>query len=203
MFYLKIDFKTIVCFADYIFPAIDLIRVSLLLPKINEELCASKDSVRLIDTLLVCGTDANSTPNQMVAFRALSNMFSHPVGEQLAITNASIIFKALSKPLSTNKNVLIALSTVFLNFAVSYQNKDSNSEHKFECFAAVVQHLQAMTESEAVFRYLVALGTLANHDSNISPLLKSEDISPLIKKFTNSSNPEKVRNCAQKLLELK
>ena len=190
-------------FADYIFPAVDLIRVSLLLPRVNEELCASKDSVRLIDTLLVCGTDVSSTPNQMVAFRAISNMFIHPVGEQLAITNGPIIFKALSKPLSTNKNVLIALSTVFLNFSVSYRNTEPNSGHKFECFAAIINHLNGMTEPEAVFRYLVALGTLAQNDSLIGPNLKSEDVLPMIKKFTNTSNPEKVRKCAQKLLELK
>ncbi|CAG2118513.1 unnamed protein product, partial [Medioppia subpectinata] len=67
-----------------IFPALDLIRLSLLLPQINEDLCASKDSLRLIDTLLVCGTDANSTPNQLVAYRALANMFAHTVGEHLA-----------------------------------------------------------------------------------------------------------------------
>ena len=181
----------------------DLIRVSLLLPKINEELCASKDSIRLIDTLLVCGTDVNSTPNQMVAYRALSNMFSHPVGEHLALTNSPIIFKALAKPMSNNKNVLISLSTVFLNFAVSYQNKDTNSEHKFQCFATVVNHLSGITESEALFRYLVALGTLAQNDSNISLLLKSEDVLTLIKKLSISSNPEKVVKCAQKLLEIK
>ena len=175
--------------------------MSLLLPRVNEELCASKDSVRLIDTLLVCGTDANSTPNQTVAYRALSNMFAHPVGENLAITNASIIFKALSKPLSTNRNVLTALSTVFLNFAVSYKT-EPNSEHKFECFAVVVNHLKEVNESEAVYRYLIALGTLANNDSIISPLLKSEDVLPLINKFTNTSNQEKIRKCAQKLLDL-
>lgn len=188
---------------DYIFPALDLIRVSLLLPQINEELSASKDSMRLIDTLLVCGTDANSTPNQTVAYRALSNLFAHPLGEQLAITNSSIIFKALSKPLSTNKTVEIGLATIFLNFAVSFHNNEPNSELKFECFTTVLKHLNEVNEPEAIFRYLVCLGTLAYNDSNISSLLKSQEVLPLIKKLTNCLNSEKVGKCAQKLLELK
>ena len=138
----------------------------------------------------------------MVAYRALSNMFAHLLGEHLALTHCPIIFKALAKPMSADENVLISLSTVFLNFAVSYQNKDTIPEHKFQCFATVVQHLSGITEPEALFRYLVALGTLALNDSNISSLLKSADVLTLIKKLSISSNSEKVVKCAQKFLEI-
>jgi hypothetical protein len=197
-----IEINLLIIFIDYIFPALDSIRVSLLRPRINEELCASKDSIRLIDTLLVCGTDVNSTPNQLVAFRALSNLFAHPVGEALAITHSSIIFKALSKSLSSNKNVEIALSTVFLNFSVSFDNHEHDSGLKFDCLATVINHLNAFKEPEAQFRSLVSLGTLIYNDSDIKSSLKSDDVLSLIKKFTNCSNPEKLGKCAQQLLEL-
>ena len=189
-------------FSGHIFPALDLIRASLLLPQINEDLCASKDSARLIDTFLVCATDADSTPNQIVAFRALSNLFAHPVGEQLAISFASVIFKALSKLLSSNKNVLVSFSTVYLNFAVSFHKTEPNSELKFECFTSIVHHLNSVVEPEAVYRLLVALATLAHHDSNLTPVLKSEEVSVIIKKLSSSCKSDKVVNCAQQILQL-
>ncbi|XP_054161427.1 phospholipase A-2-activating protein-like [Oppia nitens] len=187
----------------YIFPALDLIRASLLLPQINEDLCASKDSMRLIDTLLVCGTDANSTPNQLVAYRAICNLFAHPVGQHLALANGSIIFKALSKPLSTNKNAMTALSTIFLNFAITFnKTNEQNSEQKFQCFTTVINHLNEIIEPEAVYRLLVSLGTLAFNDSNINNLFKNEELLDLLKKIKSNIKEEKVVKCVDLLLEM-
>lgn len=130
-------------------------------------------------------------------------MFAHPVGEQLAITYASVIFKALSKFSSNNRNVLIALSTVYLNFAVSFQKTEPNPELKFECFTAIIQRLDSIVEPEAVYRLLIALGTLVHNDHNLSPIATAQEVSSTIKKFTTPSNPDKVAKCAKQLLELK
>ncbi len=138
----------------------------------------------------------------MVAFRALSNLFAHPVGEALAITHSSIIFKALSKSLSSDKNVEIALSTIFLNFSVSFHSHEHDSGLKFDCLATVINHLNAFKEPEAQFTSLVSLGSLAHNDSTIKSSLKSDHVFSIIKKFTNCSNPEKLGKCAQQLLEL-
>lgn len=128
-------------------------------------------------------------------------MFAHPVGEQLALTNTQVIFKALSRVNSSNKNVLISLATIYLNFAVSFSKPEPNSELKFECFTSIVHHLNSITESEAVFRFLVGLGTLGHNDPNLTLVLKSEEVVAIVKKFTNPSNPEKVSSCAKSLLK--
>lgn len=181
-----------------------MIRVSLLLPRVNEELCASKDSARIIDTLLVCATDANSTPNQLLALRTLSNLFTHPVGEALAITNCPIILKALSNSFSANRNVQIAEATLGLNFAVSFckEENNSNANLKIECLTSIISHLINTNEPEANFRHLVALGTLSYKDNNILNLLKNEETLKVLKKLSAQMNPAKVGKCAEYLLNI-
>ncbi|RWS25934.1 phospholipase A-2-activating protein-like protein, partial [Leptotrombidium deliense] len=113
---------------QYLFPALDLLRMALLLPKVNEALSASKDSVRMVDTLLISATDANSTPNQICALRALSNLFSHSLGQALMISHAGVVFKAISEcKQSTNKNVQIACSTIYINYSVVFSKEQNES----------------------------------------------------------------------------
>lgn len=189
---------------SHIFPALDLIRASLLIPKINEELSASKDSARLIDTLLVCATDSSSDPNQLLALRALCNMFSHPVGEALVFTHAATIFKALNAcPLSTNKNIQIAQSTLYLNYAVSFYKTHQHDGLKFECLTAVFTMMKPDADPEVQFRLLVSIGTLIQNDSNVLQLIKSEDVVSILDALTKRlDNPEKLIKCAQLLLKI-
>ncbi|RWS17113.1 phospholipase A-2-activating protein-like protein [Dinothrombium tinctorium] len=187
---------------QYIFPALDLLRLSVLLPKVTETLCTSKDSIRLLDTLLIYATDSSSTPNQMLSLRTLCNLFSHQLGQAFMVNYSSTIFKALgmSNIQTTHKNVQIALSTIFLNYAV-YLSTDSNTALKMECLSSITFIIKEKIDGEAMFRLLVALGTLLS-DKQLLNLSKSEELYNLIANLKTCTNPEKVGKCAEKICKL-
>lgn len=188
----------------YIFPALDLLRLALLLPKVNEDICASKDSIRLIDTLLICATDNSSVPNQMLALRSLCNLFSHSIGESLAVTHSNTILKAVDAcGKSQNKNVQVALSTLYLNYAI-HLNSDKNSDQalKFECLTHIASLLTKNLDPEAQYRLMVALGTLIATNAELRQMTKSEDLFKVVNNLVSCTNPAKVGNCAEQLSSL-
>nr|XP_060618445.1 phospholipase A-2-activating protein [Anolis sagrei ordinatus] len=187
---------------DIVFPALDILRLSIRHPCVNESFCGEKDGVQFCSHLIKFLSPEEKQANQMLALRILCNCFIHPVGLKLMMSQGdSIMSQAIEMKLSSNKNIHIALATLALNYAVGL-HKVNNIEGKAQCLSVISTVMEIVQDLEAVFRLLVALGTVISGDSNAVQLAKSLGVDTQIKKYSSVSEPAKVNECCRLVLNL-
>lgn len=155
-------------------PGLDLLRIlAAATPRTAETSYNGTDLITLILQSRVFDVEDLKVNNAMLAVRAITNLFEHEAGRNLVISH----LKELTPPISiltghclqnqiSNRNLVIALATLYINLAV-YEAKQAPA-HETE--AAVQQSLLYMKalhmilttekDSEAIYRALVALGTI-------------------------------------------
>ncbi|NXD16823.1 PLAP protein, partial [Nothocercus nigrocapillus] len=187
---------------DIVFPALDILRLSIRHPAVNENFCSEKDHVQFIILLLKFLNPKGKQANQLLALRALCNCFVSQAGQKLMMQQRDeIMTQAIELKAGSNKNVHIALATLTLNYAVCL-HKVSNIEGKAQCLSVISTVMEVVQDLEAVFRLLVALGTLISGDTNAVQLAKSLGVDSQIKKYASVSEPTKVSECCRFVLNL-
>ncbi|NXD81565.1 PLAP protein, partial [Halcyon senegalensis] len=188
--------------ADIIFPALDILRLAVRHPSVNENFCSEKDCVQFVHFLLKFLNPEGKPANQLLALRALCNCFVCQPGQKLLMElRDEVMTQAVELRLSNNKNIHIALATLTLNYAVCL-HKDDNIEGKVQCLSVISIVMEVVEDLEAIFRLLVALGTLMSNDRNIVQLAKSLGLDTQIKKYVSVSEPAKVKECCRFVLNL-
>jgi len=106
--------------------------------------------------------------NVMMAVRAFANLFESPEGRALAVSEFDKIQEIISTSIrsSTNRNLLVAAATVYINFAVYFLTEadSTNFEHVLALIDTLGKILDTQADSEVVYRALVAVGTLVSVD---------------------------------------
>ncbi|KAH7967576.1 hypothetical protein HPB52_000139 [Rhipicephalus sanguineus] len=157
------------CWA-YVFPALDLLRLAFRNHLVSSRMHRSSGA-KLCDRLLslLVPTSLNTSVNQMLVLRCLSNMFLTPSGEALVLQERRKIMTILHQhaTLEGSKNTQIAMATLLLNFAVAHQNEGAQCnpnavEQMSEILTTMVALTAVMRESEAQFLLLIAAGTLCH-----------------------------------------
>ncbi|XP_039260144.2 phospholipase A-2-activating protein-like [Styela clava] len=136
------------------------------------------------------GNEKHVNANRLLSLRTLCNLFESPDGSAFLTAGYKDIFQALSAgftsgldenkaPFYGNKNVQIAAATLLLNFAVLVSNSSTKNKKlspiveklcdavRSSCVEIAIVHLVAgehTSDPEAIFRYLVCLGTLLTGD---------------------------------------
>ncbi|KAJ7399292.1 Phospholipase A-2-activating protein [Pitangus sulphuratus] len=176
---------------DIVFPALDILRLSVRHPTVNENFCSEKEHVQFIVLLLKFLNPKGKQANQLLALRALCNCFVSHAGEKLMMEQRDeIMTQAIETKSGNNKNIHIALATLTLNYAVCL-HKVNNVEGKAQCLSVISTVMEVVQDLEAIFRLLVALGTLISDDTNAVQLAKSLGVDSQIKKYASVSEPAK------------
>ncbi|KAK7100000.1 hypothetical protein V1264_023015 [Littorina saxatilis] len=184
--------------ADKLFPGLDVLRLGVKHAIVSRHFAQLPDFLTFLCLNLVPGS---STPNVMLSIRAIANMFSQPEGVKLMTDNQLQVLPVLTGCEGvTNKNAQIAQSTAVLNFSIAATNTQ-DFERKSECATAAATLLTKELDSEAVFRLLVALGTLCHGDEMCQAVLQSVDFTPVLQKLREKSDLNKVIECADILLK--
>ncbi|XP_064294678.1 phospholipase A-2-activating protein isoform X2 [Phalacrocorax carbo] len=187
---------------DIVFPALDILRLSVRHPTVNERFCSEKNHVQLTILLLKFLNPNGKQANQLLALRALCNCFVSQAGQKLMMEQrGEIMTQAIEMKSGNNKNIHIALATLMLNYAVCL-HKANNIEGKAQCLSVISTVMEVVQDLEAIFRLLVALGTLISDDTNAVQLAKSLGIDSQIKKYASVSEPAKVKECCRFVLDL-
>uniref|UniRef100_A0A452HA80 Phospholipase A-2-activating protein n=1 Tax=Gopherus agassizii TaxID=38772 RepID=A0A452HA80_9SAUR len=187
---------------DIVFPALDILRLSIRHPSVNENFCSEKDSIRFSSHLLKYLSRNGKQANQLLALRTLCNCFVSQAGQRLMMSQRDTIMShAIELKLGGNKNIHIALATLTLNYAV-WLHKVNNIEGKAQCLSVISIVIEVVQDLEAIFRLLVALGTLISDDTNAVQLAKSLGVDSQIKKYASVSEPAKVSECCRFVLNL-
>ncbi|XP_075581932.1 phospholipase A-2-activating protein isoform X4 [Pelecanus crispus] len=187
---------------DIVFPALDILRLSVRHPTVNENFCGEKDHVQFIILLLKFLNPNGKQANQLLALRALCNCFVSQAGQKLMMEQRDeIMTQAIEMKSTHNKNIHIALATLTLNYAVCL-HKVNNIEGKAQCLSVISTVMEVVQDLEAIFRLLVALGTLISDDTSAVQLAKSLGVDSQIKKYASVSEPAKVKECCRFVLNL-
>uniref|UniRef100_A0A8B9SSL8 Phospholipase A-2-activating protein n=1 Tax=Anas platyrhynchos TaxID=8839 RepID=A0A8B9SSL8_ANAPL len=187
---------------DIVFPALDILRLSVRHPTVNANFCGEKDHVQFIRLLLKFLNPGGKQANQLLTLRALCNCFVNQAGQKLLMEQRDeIMTQAIEVASGNNKNIHIAFATLTLNYAVCL-HKVNNTEGKVQCLSVINTVMEVVQDLEAVFRLLVALGTLISDDTNAVQLAKSLGVDSQIKKYASVSEPAKVKECCRFVLNL-
>ncbi|CAB0033096.1 unnamed protein product [Trichogramma brassicae] len=209
-----------------VFPVLDVARLAVLQKPVNDCLCTDNLIKAISQHLEKDAIEAN----QMLTFRLLANMFVHPQGEKLGLKYSGEIFKAIMhlpslrgkhtqvKLISSasndeifNKNVSkyvfanqqVAITSYLLNAAIAL-NRAHNSPAKEQYFTVLRTVSPLIEEKEAIFRALVALGTLLFDSTSDASLIECVTTSPETLAFVTKaieSTESKVVDVARTILE--
>ena len=140
-------------------PVLDLVR---LLAASSAEFVSEP---KVLDLLLSAGFDDLDRPNNvMLAVRGLGNLFeTGPGRDQMVARFDEIHGKVTSFKTHSNKNLLIAVATLYVNYAVymSTEAADQSTADRSLSIADDCTHMiKTANDSEATYRCLVAVGTL-------------------------------------------
>ncbi|XP_060221853.1 phospholipase A-2-activating protein isoform X2 [Meriones unguiculatus] len=187
---------------DIVFPALDILRLSIKHPSVNENFCNEKEGDQFSNHLINLLNPKGKPANQLLALRTFCNCFVSQAGQKLMMSQReSLMSHAIELKSGSNKNIHIALATLTLNYSVCF-HKDHNIEGKAQCLSVISTILEVVQDLEATFRLLVALGTLISDDSNAIQLAKSLGVDSQIKKYASVSEPAKVSECCRLILNL-
>ena len=148
-------------------PALDLLRLlAAATPALAEYRTSS--STNVIDILATTGFDDKDRENNiMLSVRAFGNLFDTASGRNLADNEYDKIHELVqgSSLVSTNRNLTIAIATLYLNYAVlltssSHSSLPSSIDRGLMLVDDLTSLISTVEDSEAAYRGLVAIGTL-------------------------------------------
>ncbi|XP_028911100.1 phospholipase A-2-activating protein isoform X2 [Ornithorhynchus anatinus] len=199
---LQILWKAINWPEDIVFPALDILRLSIKNPSVNESFCSEKEGEQFSIHLLKFLNPKGKPANQLLALRTLCNCFINQAGQRLLMSQReSIVSQAIELKSGSSKNIHIALATLTLNYSV-FLYKTYNIEGKAQCLSGISTLMEVVNDLEATFRLLVALGTLISDDLNAVELARSLGVDSQIKRYASVSEPAKVSECCRLVLKL-
>lgn len=163
------------------------------------------------------GAEVPSDNSTMMALRTVANIFGTPKGREVAVQQAPLTVAFLERVVGisggaaigqSNRNLLIALTTALVNYAVLI-NKDTNldlvgkngekTDTPKRLISVLGKVLTEQSDSEVLFRALVALGTLAGP---LKADVKASGARDWVAAAKGKSSESRVKDVANELLDL-
>jgi phospholipase A-2-activating protein len=200
---LAIKLSTIWPYKDRL-PGLDLLRLLVVAP--NTATLTHPRLGNIIDILLAGATDEKPALDNhvMMVIRAFANLFQSEEGRVLAIQEFDKIqdLIATSVASTTNRNLLVAATTVYINYAVLFGSTANST--KFDQVLALIDTiskiLSKQTDSEAVYRAMVAIGTLLTLDEEIKSAAKDVyGIEKCIATAISKASDPRIKNVAKEI----
>ncbi|XP_034241112.1 phospholipase A-2-activating protein [Thrips palmi] len=185
---------------DVVFPVLDVARLAVRHANMNQELCDGKNGKDFMSMLQLYLQPAPG-PNLMLALRIVSNMLGHAPGEALVTQNALSLLQQLDQytpPFS--KPLEVAIATLLLNLSVLFTRKSELFSSIDAVGASCLHVLPLFSDKEAVYRSLVACGTLLSHKSQDLPNWAQELWPHIISMSENDD--ERIQICSQQILAI-
>jgi len=159
-------------------PCLDLLRLLTAVSPDTVTYFGSGSKSNLVERLVTAGTfdtgeNAQPENNVMLAVRTLANLFTSKEGKELADEEFERAMDAVAPhAASANKNLCIALTTLYINYAVSLTSGNAEAvsrdgkeapstvDRVITLLDALSRVLMSSTDPEALYRALVATGTV-------------------------------------------
>lgn len=164
--------------ASHRLPAIDLLRLlAAATPAVAEY---RSEASNIVDILATGGfEDKDRENNIMLSVRAFGNLFETQQGRSLADKDFDKIHELVrfASAGTSNRNLTIAVATLYLNYSVllksaPYSSLPSSYDRGLTLLRDLTSLISTAVDSEAVYRGLVAVGTLLSLDESIQEAAK-------------------------------
>ena len=151
-------------------PGLDLLRSMAKYPNVASY--SDPQNGTLVDLAIHSSLPQNAKPNEnaaMMGVRTIANLFASADGRSTINSKASVVIAFLESLLGVkgeaigkaNRNLLIAISTTAVNLSVLvHKEKLLAPEVRRRLVIVIGQILKDQTDSEVIYRALVALGTV-------------------------------------------
>jgi phospholipase A-2-activating protein len=187
----------------YRLPGLDLLR---LLAIALETAQYSHHGASIIDVLISASSEVTpvSENHVMMAIRAFVNLFSSEEGRALAVKQFNEIQTVIAARLANtnNRNLLVAISTIYINYAVYFATMRGSTsfEHVIAIFDTLSKILTTQSDSEVIYRALVATGTLLTLDEDSKNAAKEVyDIKGAVDKALNKASDPRARSVGREI----
>lgn len=186
-------------------PGLDLLRLLAVAP-MTATYTHSQDG-NIIDILTTSVTEGESPAenNIMMAIRAFANLFESPEGRSLALSSFDKIQNLVSSSLngSSNRNLLVAATTVYINYAVLFNSQDTSFEYSIALLDSLTKILKEQKDSEVIYRSLVATGTLLSVGEEIKGAAKDVyGVGAAVDAALKKASDPRIRNVAAEVRAL-
>ncbi len=194
--------------ASHRLPALDLLR---LLAAATPAVAEYRADGNIIDVLITGGfEDKDRENNTMLGTRTFGNLFETAQGRSLADTEFDRIHELVktSSAGTANRNLTIATATVYLNYTVlltssSHSSLPSSIDKGLLLLDDLCSLISAATDSEAVYRALVAAGTLLGLGEELHEAAKDiYDLSSALGKVENTIKEPRVKGVVSEIRAL-
>uniref|UniRef100_H2YA00 Phospholipase A-2-activating protein n=1 Tax=Ciona savignyi TaxID=51511 RepID=H2YA00_CIOSA len=205
---------------EFVFPVLDLLRFSISCqPATTQQICQNKAPELLV--ILLTHIRSSVPANRLLSIRILNNLFKSPDGNAFLLAGCSEVIDSVcsflpSNPNPTpgnNKNIQVTVATLFINYGVLIRSASRGSPaiEKMRapattlCIRAVVRHLEKFDAfvPEAIFRHLVAIGTLIASDQVALQSARSLNAQSIVKKAADYHNStDKIQDCSKFLIQI-
>ncbi|CAB3243021.1 unnamed protein product [Arctia plantaginis] len=192
---------------EILFPVLDVTRLAVRNKEINGLMFDTAYGPTFIKFLLSCLTPDNLPANQMLAMRVLVNAFADLPGEMLVLAARESVMHSLICLTQLNNNAQVAATSLALNLCVALAQQPDSAELA-DC---LLQLFPKLTDTEAYFRGLVALGTLLAESPNKlqiqSKIVSNTLIHNRLKKDSilspkDDANLAKIVSCCKQIIRL-
>jgi phospholipase A-2-activating protein len=141
-----------------------------------------------------------------MALRAFANLFSSPAGRTLALSSFPQIYALITTSASSSKdrNLLVAASTVYINYAVMFSTTSSQDfEPMLQIIDSLTKILTTHVDSEVVYRAMVALGTLLSIDKEVTGMAKDVyGVEKAVQTAVGKASDPRIKSLAGEIKEL-
>lgn len=186
-------------------PGLDLLRCTTATPLVAEYRDPAGRSI--VEVAIAAATEGESVSENyvMMALRAVANLFGSQKGREVAVAEVDRVLALLERVVGLrgdgvgrhNRNVLVAATTVVLNYAVLSRKKSGSvaGERKARLVRVVEIVLGESSDAEVCFRGLVGMGTLLYGGVTL------EGVEPgLVKGVGERVQEERVRGVVEEVL---
>ncbi|KAL0840126.1 hypothetical protein ABMA28_015431 [Loxostege sticticalis] len=191
---------------EILFPVLDITRLAVRNKDINGQIFDTTYGPTFVKYLLSLLAPDNLPANQMLAMRVLVNAFSDLPGEMLVLAARDSLVHAIICLQQINNNAQIAAASLLLNLSVALAQQLDTAELA-DC---LIHLLNRVTDNEAYFRALIALGTLLAESPNKlliqTKIVSSAQLHNRLKRDSSSAPPDaalrKISTASQQLCRL-
>lgn len=192
-------------------PALDLLRLfAAATPKLTDQ--ANPDVISVLSNHAF--DDKDRANNIMLAVRTFGNLFETAPGRNLADNRFDQIHKLVKEASSSavnaaNRNLSIATTTLYLNYAVmftsseTYKSLPSSTDRAVELLDDLTSIINTASDSEAVYRGLVAIGTLLCVDEMVQDAARDVlDLASALQKAEAKVKEPRIKTVVKEIREM-
>jgi phospholipase A-2-activating protein len=188
-------------------PGLDLLRLLAVAPQTATYVHPRGGNI--VDLLTASVTEEHPPKENhvMMAIRAFVNLFESAEGRVLAGNEFERIQSLASDSLgggkSSNRNLLVALTTLYINYAVLLTSSEAQGdafEHPVTILSSLSQILTSASDSEVVYRALVALGTLLALGEEVrSAAIEVYGLDEVVKRRVGKAADPRIKNVGREI----